>query len=254
MLELCRPLPLRGFRNITDMDTPNLSRLVRRGRRLHKSWTTEGESPKLIQPHATIHAPSHEDIVWLSPITAKFLLCCTRRGRVLCWDMNHGVCVAEWNCGADWEIWKCRVEYEERTVYFAMAKRGADRCVCGCFFPFAAGSPRSRNSADCQLVCLRFSDENDPIPTKPEFDQLSAFSFPGHVVSVYLLDPLKRLLSAYIWIEATNQLGLYMLLDWSIPVYVYINTGILFVGIRSPIARHELSRFCRTIIHASFLA
>ncbi|KAH8110519.1 hypothetical protein DFH11DRAFT_1708782 [Phellopilus nigrolimitatus] len=208
MLDMCQPLPVNGFQRIWELNTPALSELVRHGRRLQHSWAKR--SPKLIVPYKTIAAPKDEDIVWLSPITSKYTLCCTKGGKVMCWDVVKGECVAEWHSGADWEIWKCRVEFEERIVYFAMAKR----VLTG-------------NGTDCQLMALSFPSEVDGnLPSKPSFSQLSFFYFPGHVISVYLLDPLRRLLSAYIWIESTNTLGLYVLMDWAVPVYVFLNTGI----------------------------
>jgi hypothetical protein len=53
--------------------------------------------------------------------------------------VRRDICLAEWDprsltssCGGDedededdedkWELWKCRVEFEERTVYFTMAR------------------------------------------------------------------------------------------------------------------------------------
>jgi hypothetical protein len=36
-------------------------------------------------------------------------------------------------------------------------------------------------------------------------------------------------LTAYIWIERSNTLGLYVLLDWSVPLYVFVDTGIIYV-------------------------
>lgn len=80
-------------------------------------------------------------------------------------------------------------------------------------------------------MALTFPEEKPGLPPgKPEYKKLCFFCFPGHVISVYLLNPLKRLLSAYIWIPSTNTLGLYLLLDWTVPVYVYINTGISCVS------------------------
>lgn len=127
MLGSCQPLPLEGFETIKDLSTLELSRIIRKGRRLYKTWTQN--DPKLITPYKRIAAPQDEDIVWLSPITSKYALCCTRTGRVLCWDIDSCERIAEWSAGADWEIWKCRVEFDERIVYFAMAKRGSNGYV-----------------------------------------------------------------------------------------------------------------------------
>lgn len=84
-----------------------------------------------------------------------------------------------------------------------------------------------RHGTDCQLMALTFPEEKEGQPcAKPEYKKICCFYFPGHVISVYLLNPIRRLLSAYIWIPSTSSLGLYVLLDWTIPLYVYINTGI----------------------------
>ena len=83
-------------------------------------------------------------------------------------------------------------------------------------------------------MALNFPAEVDgKLPTRPIFSRLASFSFPGHVISVYLLDPLRRLLSAYIWLEEAQSLGLFVLLDWANPYYTFINTGIPFVSLRS---------------------
>ncbi|KAL5512539.1 hypothetical protein ACEPAG_3192 [Sanghuangporus baumii] len=206
-LDACRPLPLKGFRRIQDCSIAELARLVRRGHRLYDSWTKTG--PKLIKPYTRIPSPVHEDVVWLSPITSKYALCCTKTGRVLCWDVDLGRCAATWSSDADWEIWKCRVEFDERTVYYAMAKRDDDGL-----------------GTDCQLMALHFPGDDEVNYQPPYFTKLSTLCFPGQVISIYLLDPLRRLLSAYIWLQRTNTLGLYVLLDWTKPLYVFLNTGI----------------------------
>lgn len=120
MLDQCHPLPVNGFQRLWELSTLALSVMVRRGYKIRESWANG--NPQLVSPYRTIQAPS-EEIVWLSPITSKYTLCCTKIGKVLCWDVLKGECVAEWYSGEDWEIWKCRVEFDERVVYFAMAKR-----------------------------------------------------------------------------------------------------------------------------------
>lgn len=49
-------------------------------------------------------------------------------------------------------------------------------------------------------------------------------------MNVFLLDPPGRLLSAFVWVASTNTIGLYALLDWDKPEYVFINTGIQCVS------------------------
>lgn len=75
--------------------------------------------------YKVISSPPDEDVDWLSPITCKYTLCATKSGKVVCWDVLTDKCLAEWSPGPKWELWKCRVEFEERTVFFTMAKVAA---------------------------------------------------------------------------------------------------------------------------------
>jgi hypothetical protein len=72
--------------------------------------------------YKVVSAPPSEEVDWLSPITSSYTLCATKSGKVVCWDVQSDSCLAEWNPGERWELWKCRVEFDERTVYFTMAK------------------------------------------------------------------------------------------------------------------------------------
>lgn len=103
--------------------------------------------------YTKISAPPNEEIDWLSPITSSYTLCATKSGRVVCWDVARDICLAEWDPRAlasqlprmpgspqekqgndddtedpqignkeRWELWKCRVEFDERAVYFTMAR------------------------------------------------------------------------------------------------------------------------------------
>lgn len=72
--------------------------------------------------YKVVSAPPEEDVDWLSPITSSYTLCATKSGKVVCWDVQTDTCLAEWNPKERWELWKCRVEFEERTVFFTMAK------------------------------------------------------------------------------------------------------------------------------------
>ena len=69
-----------------------------------------------------VGTPPGEEVDWLSPITASYNLCATKSGKVICWDVHQDVGIAVWNFGERWELWKCRVEFEQRIVYFTMAK------------------------------------------------------------------------------------------------------------------------------------
>ena len=125
MLDLCHPLPVHGFQRIWEMKTPDLAGVVKLGK--HIQQCLDDPHPQLERPPKIIAAPESEEIVWLSPITSKYTLCCTKSGKVMCWDVSEIECVAEWQSSEEWEIWKCRVEFDERVVYFAMAKREPGR-------------------------------------------------------------------------------------------------------------------------------
>ena len=66
----------------------------------------------------------------------------------------------------------------------------------------------------------------------PVFSRLATFRTMGVVMNVFLLDPAVRLLSAFVWVPSSNTIGLYALLDWDQPQYVYIDTGIECVSPR----------------------
>lgn len=145
LLARSRPLPLHSFQRLSDLSTPALIAAVDRARGFEKAWAIRAPRPARPNPYygnqwyITISVPSHEEIDWLSPITSSYTLCATKSGRVLCWDVRRDICLAEWDprsltCSGrgdedededdedKWELWKCRVEFEERTVYFTMAR------------------------------------------------------------------------------------------------------------------------------------
>ncbi|KDR69834.1 hypothetical protein GALMADRAFT_282524 [Galerina marginata CBS 339.88] len=165
-----------------------------------------------------VSAPPGEEVDWLSPITSSYTLCATKSGKVVCWDVQSNTCLAEWNPGARWELWKCRVEFEERTVFFTMAK-------------VLAGS-RYDDERIMQFVLMRltFSDPpsglSAPPSLPPVFSHVTEFRTSGVVMNVFLLDPAERLLSAFIWVSNSNTIGLYALPDWEKREYVFVDTGI----------------------------
>lgn len=79
--------------------------------------------------YKVISAPPNEEVDWLSPITSSYSLCATKSGKVVCWDVHRDRCLAEWDPKERWELWKCRVEFEIRTVFFTMAKVLHRSCV-----------------------------------------------------------------------------------------------------------------------------
>jgi len=72
--------------------------------------------------YTVVSTPPNEEVDWLSPITANYSLCATKSGKVICWDVQRDAELATWSPGERWELWKCRVEFEHRTVFFTMAR------------------------------------------------------------------------------------------------------------------------------------
>ncbi|KAI6117773.1 hypothetical protein EDD17DRAFT_1487095 [Pisolithus thermaeus] len=230
---LCRsrPLPLPAFRRLADISTDNLIKAVDRAHTFEKAWRVRAprparSSPLLTTPDSSlgagkhqgrwyikISAPPNEEIDWLSPITASYTLCATKSGRVVCWDVARDVCLAEWDPRSliKWELWKCRVEFDERAVYFTMAR-------------VLKGSYDDNRVMEFVLMKLAFPPETDI--AKPTFLPLTSFYTTGVVMNVFLLDPPKRLLSAFVWLASSNTIGLYVLLDWDKDEYIYVDTGV----------------------------
>ncbi len=73
------------------------------------------------------------------------------------------------------------------------------------------------------------SGESSPHP--PIFSRVTDFRTTGILMNVFLLDPSKRLLSAFIWVSVHNTIGLYALPDWGENEYVFIDTGIECVSL-----------------------
>ncbi|KAG2104002.1 uncharacterized protein F5147DRAFT_580258, partial [Suillus discolor] len=280
LLARSRPLPLHSFQRLSDLSTPALIAAVDRARGFEKAWAIRAPRPARPNPYygnqwyITISVPSHEEIDWLSPITSSYTLCATKSGRVLCWDVRRDICLAEWDprsltCSGrgdedededdedKWELWKCRVEFEERTVYFTMARvlkgyhddRVMEFMLMRLFFPHELDDYDEINQAQLyvQSPILSHLDhyatepqprEHQPPPpppvstipipesARPVFDTLTSFHTTGVIMNVFLLDPPRRLLSAFVWIASSNTIGLYVLLDWAKDDYVFVDTGV----------------------------
>ncbi|KAG6856069.1 hypothetical protein H0H87_007725 [Tephrocybe sp. NHM501043] len=239
LLRRSRALPLKGFQRITDLSTAQLIRAVNKATRYEYAWQRRGPRPIGVGPYTNINehsnymdvgkgliaesqqwykvvrAPPEEEVDWLSPITSSYTLCATKTGKVVCWDVQTDRCLAEWSPGERWELWKCRVEFEEKTVYFTMAK---------------VINPRNDDTRLMEFVLMRlkFFDgtTGESSDTPPRFEHVTEFKTRGVVMNVFLLDPIARLLSAFIYSNATNTICLYALLDWDKDEYVFIDTGI----------------------------
>ncbi|KAF8161569.1 hypothetical protein B0H34DRAFT_384998 [Crassisporium funariophilum] len=241
LLRRCRALPLKGFQRLSDLTTEQLIRAVNKATHYEKAWRERAPRPITPEPYINginahsnyldvspkgklaakvqregyrwykiVSAPPGEEVDWLSPITSSYTLCATKSGKVVCWDVQSDTCLAEWNPGARWELWKCRVEFEERTVFFTMAK-----VLAGSVMEFV-------------LMRLTFSDgpSGESSFHPPIFSHVTEFRTTGVVMNVFLLDPTERLLSAFIWVSTSNTIGLYALPDWQKKEYVFIDTGI----------------------------
>ncbi|KAF5363176.1 hypothetical protein D9758_008391 [Tetrapyrgos nigripes] len=161
-----------------------------------------------------IHTPPGEDIHWLSPITSSYVLCATKLGKVVCWDIQRDSCLAEWNPGFEWELWKCRVDFDTKTVYFTMAT-------------VLHNSYDDKRITEFSLIRLRFSEDAHGHKTgAPDFLPVAKFKTTGVVMNIFILDPNLRLLSTFVWRATTNTIGLFVLLDWDTDDYVYVDTGI----------------------------
>ena len=141
LLRRCRPLPLSGFQRLSDLTTEQLVQSVNKAARFEQAWRMRAPKPIAVPNsiptdtadgaggqkwYKIVSSPPNEQIDWLSPITSSYTLCATKSGKVVCWDIASDRCIAEWSPGQRWELWKCRVEFEERAVYFTMAKLLSD--------------------------------------------------------------------------------------------------------------------------------
>ncbi|KAM6502739.1 hypothetical protein JOM56_002716 [Amanita muscaria] len=243
LLGRCRALPLKGFQRLSDLSTDHLLRAVDKASRLEIAWRRR--APRPIQAkdacsdifeddvdalelsctrskagrhtwYKVVSAPPNEEVDWLSPITSKYTLCATKSGKVVCWDVKTDSCLAEWSPLERWELWKCRVEFEQRTVFFTMAK------------VIQGSSYDDERVMEFVLMKLEFFENpsGNCSLRPPMFSHISSFKTAGVVMNVFLLDPSKRLLSAFVWLSSCNTIGLYVLLDWEKDEYVFIDTAI----------------------------
>jgi len=74
------------------------------------------------------------------------------------------------------------------------------------------------------------NDKPQP-PSRPSFSLMRSFFMSGTVMNIFLLDPAARLLSGFVWIHATNTIGLFVLLDWDEDEYVFVDTSLPCVSL-----------------------
>ncbi|KAJ7591784.1 hypothetical protein C8J56DRAFT_931739 [Mycena floridula] len=227
LLRRCRALPLKGFQRLMDLSTEQLIRSVSQANRYEQAWRTRAPRPSTSKSLShymddspdrswfkVVSSPPGEEVDWLSPITSSYTLCATKSGKVVCWDVQSNTCLAEWNPGANWELWKCRVEFEERMVFFTMAKVQP------------GGYIEDDGSRVMDFVLMRLDfPEHATIIDPPTFSHVTDFKTAGIVMNIFLLDPSSRLLSAFVWIPS-NTIALFVLLDWAQSDYIFVDTGI----------------------------
>ncbi|KAI0827740.1 hypothetical protein BC628DRAFT_1338264 [Trametes gibbosa] len=228
LLKRCRALPLHGFQRLSDLTDEQLVAAVNQATRLEIAWLTRGPRPSTSSPYLNsaegstsgkrswykiISAPPNEEVDWLSPITSSYSLCATKSGKVVCWDVHRDQCLAEWDPKERWELWKCRVEFDIRTVFFTMAK-------------VLQRSAQSNVRVDDRVMEFVLMKLEFPLSGEPTFSELATFKTTGVVMNVFLLDPSSCLLSAFVWVASSNTIGLYALLDWRKEEYAFIDTGI----------------------------
>jgi len=83
------------------------------------------------------------------------------------------------------------------------------------------------------LMKLTFFDgpSGESSTKPPVFSPVGEFLSRGMVMNVFLLDPLQRLLSAFVWMSTFSTIALYVLLDWNKQEYVFVDTGIECVSV-----------------------
>ncbi|KAA1476516.1 hypothetical protein DENSPDRAFT_843502 [Dentipellis sp. KUC8613] len=247
LLRRCRAMPLTGFQRLLELPTEQLIRTVNKAALLEHSWLTRtprpatsayfSRSPLSSQAqdeksgkgkgketacqnkgwYKIVSTPPDEKLDWLSPITASYTLCSTKSGKVICWDVFRDRSLAEWHAGNGWELWKCRVEFDARSVYFTMARH-------------LSGSHDSNRMA-FKIMKISFdlpsgSPPGQPAELVPTFSHIRTFNTMGMVMNIFLLDPASRLLSGFVLLMSSDTVGLYVLLDWDKEEYVFVDTKI----------------------------
>lgn len=129
---------------------------------------------------------------------------------------------------------ECYRETLTHTVCPCMASSTYQTCYEG----------RSTGAGGLLRAELLFESTSQPtLEPKPIFFPLTSFHTTGVVMNVFLLDPPRRLLSAFVWVASSNTigeklkernsgphadrtLGLYVLLDWAKDEYIFVDTGV----------------------------
>lgn len=89
---------------------------------------------------------------------------------------------------------------------------------------FPDSNPNSETSSPSSLPPSK--SQSPPSPDVPFFHPLKTFKMTGLVMNVFLLDPVARLLSGFVWIVNSSTIGLFVLLDWDKDEFVFVDTRI----------------------------
>ncbi|THU98409.1 hypothetical protein K435DRAFT_795700 [Dendrothele bispora CBS 962.96] len=224
---------------------------------IHPRWYRVIHTPTSSLSSSRSFRTAGSNIHWLSPITSSYILCSTKSGSVICWDIQRDMCLAEWSPdsldregsssagaqqaarnsrtftqkqqGQGWDLWKCRVDFPSQTVFFIMAK-------------VMRASYTDTRLTSFALIRLQFDEHPSgrsasPRQNPPEFGLVMRFMMMGVVMNVFILDPGKRLVAAFVWRAKTNTIGLVVVFGDEEDVrdeedgeggrgYVFIDTGI----------------------------
>lgn len=118
-------------------------------------------------------------------------------------------------------------------------------CLCAVpsNYPTCPGGHSTVTRGSFRAASLFETPSQPTLEHKPIFFPLTSFHTTGVVMNVFLLDPPRRLLSAFVWVASSNTigeqlrehgcvshidpiLGLYVLLDWAKDEYVFVDTGV----------------------------
>lgn len=111
--------------------------------------------------------------------------------------------------------------YDDKRMEFALVQ-----------IKFPDSNPNPETSSPSSLPPSK--SQSPPSPDVPFFHPLKTFKMTGLVMNVFLLDPVARLLSGFVWIVNSSTIGLFVLLDWDKDEFVFVDTRIPCVRPPSP--------------------
>ncbi|KIY63342.1 hypothetical protein CYLTODRAFT_414086 [Cylindrobasidium torrendii FP15055 ss-10] len=250
LLAHCRPLPLKGFNQISDLSRPELAAAVTRTHRTFTALQTRGPRPlkgvlsrralsrcsflDATEPEAAVGVRSwyrtlrlpmeNEDYIdWFSTITSKYVLCSTKKGTLYCQNIETSRLDGAWTLGYEWELWKCKVDLERRRSIIIMADK----------VDYESDNYHTFNPlVNWGIAEIQFPGPGDN--SIPEFFEVARFATRGLTMNVFILDQTTRTIAFLCMLNHHNAqhdmlagtLGLLFIPDWEKPGHVYIDTGI----------------------------